>query len=554
MKQKQFKTNVIGIVCLTLLFSISGFAQFICEMGERDYFYQSEDNEEYSGLAYHPRTGVFFMPTDDPVRNASSSNIYMKAYNPANQIDPLFEVSFSNFDQLTGFDFEGFTHLKDDYFVLLEEDQNKIYFLEYINSDPNNAQFKVLSGHETNIPFADVDIDDPDGLEGLSYDPNTGRLYLVRERFDIRLYSIPLTLPYPDPNPELNPDSLGDIDEDVQQISNVKLDIERDAGGLFHLGQIYATGHPLSNNMLVTSKFSRKLWEFSVSLDANDNLHANSITLVREEAIDDVSKAEGIEVVDNTIYISNETSQGGLSSYDIKTKNDSCDDGDANTVNDRYDANCNCVDIPPIPGCTDETACNYQPSANVDDNSCDYPEPNFDCENNCLVVGEDCNDNNPNTTGDIYDANCNCAGLALIPGCTDETACNFEAQATVDDNSCNYPETNFDCDNNCIVTGNTCNDNNPDTENDIYDKNCVCVGESSCPTDVVIKMNIAGATLQNSYESSLSIQTEIFRPIGIDVIIREGEAVDLKSGRITLNEGFTVMSGGCLNAEIKPCE
>lgn len=49
-------------------------------------------------------------------------------------------------------------------------------------------------------------------------------------------------------------------------------------------------------------------------------------------------------------------------------------------------------------GCTDETACNYDPAAETDDGSCDF---------SCL-------------------------------GCTDSGACNFDALATIDDGSCEY--------------------------------------------------------------------------------------------------------------------
>ena len=35
-------------------------------------------------------------------------------------------------------------------------------------------------------------------------------------------------------------------------------------------------------------------------------------------------------------------------------------------------------------GCTDETACNYDPDATEDDGSCEYAQENYDCDNNCL--------------------------------------------------------------------------------------------------------------------------------------------------------------------------
>ena len=39
----------------------------------------------------------------------------------------------------------------------------------------------------------------------------------------------------------------------------------------------------------------------------------------------------------------------------------------------------------PIPGCTDDMACNYNVDAETDDGSCEYPENNYDCDGNCIV-------------------------------------------------------------------------------------------------------------------------------------------------------------------------
>ena len=36
------------------------------------------------------------------------------------------------------------------------------------------------------------------------------------------------------------------------------------------------------------------------------------------------------------------------------------------------------------PGCTDDDACNYNPDADSNDGSCEYPEENFDCDGNCI--------------------------------------------------------------------------------------------------------------------------------------------------------------------------
>ncbi|MDZ4750992.1 MAG: hypothetical protein SGI87_05200, partial [Flavobacteriales bacterium] len=77
-----------------------------------------------------------------------------------------------------------------------------------------------------------------------------------------------------------------------------------------------------------------------------------------------------------------------------------------------------------LPGCTDATACNYNPAATIEDGTCtfsgciDVIACNFDPLAGC--------------------ADASCEYLSCV-GCTDATACNFDATATVDDSSCTYP-------------------------------------------------------------------------------------------------------------------
>ncbi|MAO45805.1 MAG: hypothetical protein CL823_01505 [Crocinitomicaceae bacterium] len=66
-------------------------------------------------------------------------------------------------------------------------------------------------------------------------------------------------------------------------------------------------------------------------------------------------------------------------------------------------------------GCTDSSACNYNPDATMDDGSCDY-----DCT-----------------------------------GCTDEDACNYDVTAIIDDGSCEFPDIAFGCDCESLVEFNT---------------------------------------------------------------------------------------------------
>jgi len=144
------------------------------------------------------------------------------------------------------------------------------------------------------------------------------------------------------------------------------------------------------------------------------------------------------------------------------TAGTTCDDGDPNTTDDIYTESCVCMGNQ-IPGCTDMDACNFDVTATVDNGSCLYD----DCEGNCggdATAGTTCDDGDPATENDIYLANCNCMGEPIeIGGCTNSSACNFNSNATVDDNSCTFPGTN-------------CNDNNNCTVNDRLQEDCTCVG------------------------------------------------------------------------------
>jgi hypothetical protein len=102
-------------------------------------------------------------------------------------------------------------------------------------------------------------------------------------------------------------------------------------------------------------------------------------------------------------------------------------------------------------GCMDSLACNYESMANTDDGS-------------CLVIGETCDDMDEMTANDMITADCGCVGEAIVEGCTNDEACNYEDMANVDDGS-------------CLVIGETCDDMDDMTVNDIVSDSCVCIGE-----------------------------------------------------------------------------
>jgi len=151
----------------------------------------------------------------------------------------------------------------------------------------------------------------------------------------------------------------------------------------------------------------------------------------------------------------------------------SCNDNNPSTINDKYIGNCICVGDP-LPGCTDNAACNYNSLALTDDGSCLY----LDCLGVCsgtTLPGSSCNDNNPSTINDRFNSSCSCIGDPL-PGCTNVAACNYNPLALADDGSCKYV---IDCLGVCdgpAKKGTSCNDGDPLTVNDVYDLFCKCKG------------------------------------------------------------------------------
>ena len=114
----------------------------------------------------------------------------------------------------------------------------------------------------------------------------------------------------------------------------------------------------------------------------------------------------------------------------------------------QFTGDCALVGDDAVNGCTDIDACNYNENANSDDGSCEYPEQNFDCNGDCLV-DIDCNDVCGGSA--VEDCAGECGGSAetdecgvcqgdnsSCSGCTDESANNYDSDAIIDDNSCNF--------------------------------------------------------------------------------------------------------------------
>jgi uncharacterized delta-60 repeat protein len=109
--------------------------------------------------------------------------------------------------------------------------------------------------------------------------------------------------------------------------------------------------------------------------------------------------------------------------------------------------------------------------------------------------------------------------VTVILGCTDAGACNYNPNATSDDGSCYSP-------------GDACDDGNPETENDVYDENCDCVGEAISHVE-----DFDGPLHFRAYPNPTSNQLTIQRsgPAGIPCRMRLMNA----AGIVLLDESVT---------------
>ena len=139
---------------------------------------------------------------------------------------------------------------------------------------------------------------------------------------------------------------------------------------------------------------------------------------------------------------------------------DACDDNNPCTIDTYLPNSCNCVyiiseDCGDILGCLDPCAENYNPDANVNDDSC-IPYDTI-CDDGCVYTVDtydysSCQcvhsvsslacDDGDECTQDIYDSeNCECkneiiADCGAVYGCTDPCAPNYDPNANIPNNSC----------------------------------------------------------------------------------------------------------------------
>lgn len=141
---------------------------------------------------------------------------------------------------------------------------------------------------------------------------------------------------------------------------------------------------------------------------------------------------------------------------------DPCDDGNPLTFADAYNANCECV------GNTgDVMPCVGQDSDG--DGICDEDDCAPNDPSKSYSPGNACDDGNPLTFADAYNANCECVGNTgdNIPCVGDDS----DRDGVCDEEDC-WP----DNPNKSYSPGDACDDGDPETHNDVYNDLCTCEG------------------------------------------------------------------------------
>ena len=155
-----------------------------------------------------------------------------------------------------------------------------------------------------------------------------------------------------------------------------------------------------------------------------------------------------------------------------------CDDGDACTTGDVYDAACNCVGT--FADADNDGVCDANDICEGSDDTADAdgdgtPDGCDDCD--AALEGTTCNDGDDCTTGDVYDADCNCAGTFADSdndGVCDANDICEGSDDTADADGDGTPDGCDDCD--AALEGTTCNDGDDCTTGDVYDAACNCAG------------------------------------------------------------------------------
>lgn len=227
------------------------------------------------------RPGTFATVDDAGTKITSFTNNFNSS-----SLIPIFD--------LEGNDYEGLTYLHNDYFVMVEEDRDQLLFLNFeYNSSNALIDVQHLRTYSFNNSFIK---DDNKGWEGITYNPISNKIYLIKESNTASIYegvctqapnftgSITLNEPFKLNSTNWKPDNIS---------------------ALYHLSLNKAlSATPAGEHLLVFSKANNAIYEFDLSGRLISELNINNNEL--EPYNNGFFKPEGLAYSDGKLYISSD--------------------------------------------------------------------------------------------------------------------------------------------------------------------------------------------------------------------------------------------------------
>lgn len=197
--------------------------------------------------------------------------------------------------QYAGSDYEGLTYLYNNYFVLVEERLDLLFFLKMnYNAAGSLASITEVANSSTNNPLI---TGANNGYEGITYNPVDNKIYLIKEYSPSKIF-------------EMNAPSPNNFNESINFFEPFDLEnvnwMPNDVAGLYHLSLNKSfSATPAGKHLLLLSQESEMMYE----IDLNGNLISQK-ALNENGAIANYSNGffqpEGITYHDGKIWVASE--------------------------------------------------------------------------------------------------------------------------------------------------------------------------------------------------------------------------------------------------------
>ena len=202
------------------------------------------------------------------------------------------EYSISNFE---GNDFEGLTYLYNDYFLMVDEYNDRLLFLNlnYDNSNNLTKVERIKTYHLNSNLLTGIN----DGWEGITYNPIENKLYLIKETNSPSIYEATCTkAPY----------FTGDIKlKEPFKFNNTTWRPDR-ISGLYHLSLNQAlSATPAGQHLLILSKATNTVYEFDLTGKLISELNIDTKEL--EPYNNGFFKPEGLTYSNGKLYLASDS-------------------------------------------------------------------------------------------------------------------------------------------------------------------------------------------------------------------------------------------------------